>query len=194
MSLNTHCLRSLPSDILDVQVDIKTDKPLVFDFRILSDHQNIFLLDQMLDCIRHLSGLLCRPLHRGPHSVGSGQLLDNFVDNLALSSRFLALVFEIPQALHHECRDSLELVEGDLDLLFFRLSRLLQFSAHLLLTLPLSVKLEEIIIDELRVVRLPVRSRFLLFDTACGHLIIERILHFLEFYITLDDVDIGSFE
>ena len=88
----------------------------------------------------------------------------------------------------------MEFVEGDLDLLFFRLSRLLQFSAHLLLTLPLRVKLEEIIIDELRVVRLPVCSRLLFFYTTSGHLLIERILHFLKFYITLDDVDIGGFE
>ena len=189
------CLRSqLSGDILNIQVDVKTDKPLVFDFRILSDHQNILLLDQVLDCIRDLSGLLCRPFDCGSHGISSGHLLHHFIDNLALSGRFLALVFEIPQALHHECRDSLELVEGDLDLLLFRLSRL-QFSVLLLLALPLSFKLEEIIIDELRIVGLPVCScRLLVFNTTFGHLLIERILHLLKFDITLNDVDIRGFE
>ena len=49
----------------------------------------------MLDRIRDLSGLVRRSFHRGSHLVGSRQLGNHIVDDLALLSGFLALRLEV---------------------------------------------------------------------------------------------------
>ena len=78
-------------DILDIQVDIEADQTFVFDLGILCDHQDVLLLDQMLDGIRDLAGLFCCFFHSSAHLICSCEFCHNIINDLTLLRRLLTL-------------------------------------------------------------------------------------------------------
>lgn len=89
-SLATH-------DISVVQVNIEADQAFIFDFAVLSDHQHVLFLDQMLNCIRNLSGLLSGPLNRSAHSLIQRQRCDYLINDIALLCRLLTFRLELSE-------------------------------------------------------------------------------------------------
>jgi len=112
-------------EVVDIQVNIKAEQPLVFHFTILRDHQDVLLCDQMLDRICNLFGLHCGPLYRGAHSLIQCHLCDDMIDDLTLLRRLQAFRLKPLDLADNEHRDALELFKSDFGLFMLWLCRLL---------------------------------------------------------------------
>ena len=88
----------------------------------MSDHKNVLLRDEMVDTVGDLLGCILDTVKTNALSIILQNLLNHLVDDLSLGCRVLSFPLELLDSANNEHRQALELIEGDLDLLFGLLS------------------------------------------------------------------------
>ena len=109
-------------ELVDVQVDVKTEETLILDLAVLSDHEDVLLCDEMVYAVGDLLGRLLDTAETNALSILPQNLLNHLVDNFSLGCRVLSISLKLLDSSDNEHRQALELIEGDLDLLFGLLS------------------------------------------------------------------------
>lgn len=168
--------------LADVKIYVETQKTLVFHLIVLSDHQNIFFGDQVIDAIGDLLGSLCSLFDTGTLAIFSHYLLDYAINYLSLWRRLLALSFELFNYADDKHWQLLELIKGNLYFFVLLLARSHLSLLILLGLLLLSLHPEQIIILFL----------FGLCLSFLLHFSIQILLIVCKLDIWLDDVDIGG--
>ena len=131
-------IHSLLSEVhlVDIEIDVKAEKTLVFNFVILRDHKNIFLLDQVIDSICYFFSVLSCLLNSGSRILVDHYLFDDLIDDFWLLDRLLAVALHLLERANNEHGHPLVLFECDFDIsslwLLLALLGLFLFSLHTL--------------------------------------------------------------
>ena len=110
------------TELVEIQVDVETEETLILDLAVLSDHKNVLLRDEMVYTVGDLLGRLLDTVKTNALNIIFQNLLNHIVDDVSLGCRVLSISLELLDSANNEHRQALELVEGDLDLLFGLLS------------------------------------------------------------------------
>ena len=111
-------------NVVDVESDVETEKSLVFNFAVLSDHQHVLLRYHVVNTVRDFLGCLCGLFDGSSGALIQHNLVDHLVDNVWLLQWLLPIDLSLLQLTSNYQTDTLVVFIGDLDFFVSSLSLL----------------------------------------------------------------------